>query len=200
VNSGELKKAKSAVRRRVLELRDALTPQERAEKAEAIAARCMDLPEIMSAGVVMAFWTFGSELPTMPVIEALLAGGHEVALPRIVDGDLQARTWRPGEPMTPTRFGALEPEAGRIVPADQVDAVLTPAVAFDRSGYRVGYGGGFYDRFFPTTDAVRIGTGFSVQVVPERLPAGGFDLPVHVVVTEDQVIRPRLEQRFKDGV
>jgi 5-formyltetrahydrofolate cyclo-ligase len=200
VNSAELKKAKKEVRRRVLELRDALTAEERAAKAEAVAARCLDLPEVTSAGVVMAFWTFGSELPTMPLIEALLAGSHEVALPRIVDGNLQVRTWRPGEPMTPTRFGALEPSGGRTVPANQVGAVLTPAVAFDRSGHRVGYGGGFYDRFFPKTDADRIGVGFSLQVVAEDLPGGGFDLPVHVVVTEDEVIRPRLEQRFKDGV
>jgi 5-formyltetrahydrofolate cyclo-ligase len=190
VNSAELKKAKREVRRRVLELRDALTPEERSAKADAVAVRCTDLPEITSAGVVMAFWTFGSELPTMPVIGALLAGGHEVALPRIVDGDLQVRTWRPGEPLTPTPFGALEPEAGAIVPADRVDAVLTPAVAFDRWGRRVGYGGGFYDRLFPKTAAVRIGVGFSVQVVPEKLPSGGFDMPVHLVVTEDEVIRP----------
>jgi 5-formyltetrahydrofolate cyclo-ligase len=138
----------------------------------------------------MAFWTFGSELPTMPLIDALTAAGKQVALPRIVDGDLEARVWRRGDPLTPTMFGAMEPAAGRSVAPEDLDVVLTPAVAFDLSGRRVGYGGGFYDRFFRKTSATRIGVGFSLQVLDEALPAGPFDLPVQIIVTEDAVIRP----------
>lgn len=189
MNSADLKRAKKDVRRRVLEIRDASTPEERAADADVVAARCLDLPELVVAKVVMAFWTFGSELPTMPVIEALLAAGVGVALPRIVDGDLEVRAWGPGDPMTQARFGALEPAGGRIVPPKDVDVVLTPAVAFDRSGRRVGYGGGFYDRFFPKTNAARIGVAMALQVLDHDLPAGPFDLLVHAIVTPDEVIR-----------
>jgi 5-formyltetrahydrofolate cyclo-ligase len=189
VNSADLKRAKKDVRRRVLEIRAASTPEERAANADVVAARCLDLPEVAAAKVVMAFWTFGSELPTMPVIEALLAAGVQVALPRIVDGDLEVRTWEPGDLMTQARFGALEPAGGTIVAPGDVDVVFTPAVAFDRSGRRVGYGGGFYDRFFPKTDAVRVGLAMALQVLDEDLPAGPFDLVVQAIVTEHEVIR-----------
>jgi 5-formyltetrahydrofolate cyclo-ligase len=189
VSGPELKKAKKEVRRRILELRDALPPEARELAARAVAARCIELPEVASAAIVMTFWTFGSELPTMPLIEALLGAGEQVALPRIVDGDIEVRTWRPGDPMTQTRFGALEPAAGILVAPADVDVVLTPAVAFDRRGRRVGYGGGFYDRFFLSTDATRIGVGFALQVVEDDLPAGAFDLRVEAIVTQDEVIR-----------
>ena len=189
MSSAELKKAKRSVRRAVLDLRDATSPEERAVKAAAIAALCLELPDIAAARVVMAFWSFGSEVPTLPIIEALIAAGKEVALPRIADGDLQVRGWAPGDPMTEAPFGALEPAGGRLVPPGELDVVLTPAVAFDRGGRRIGYGGGFYDRFFPKTNAVRVGVAMALQVVDEALPAGHFDLPVQFVVTEDELIR-----------
>lgn len=190
MNSGELKRAKRDVRRQILALRDATTPQHRAEAALMVRDRCMELGEVGASRVAMAFWTFGSELPTLPLMEALVAAGREVALPRIVDGDLQARSWLPGDPMSQTPFGALEPQGGRVVAPEEIDVVFTPAVVFDRSGGRVGYGGGFYDRFFPSTTAVRVGVCLGLQVLDVAVPSGGFDLPVQVIVTEGETIRP----------
>ncbi|MEP7059110.1 MAG: 5-formyltetrahydrofolate cyclo-ligase [Actinomycetota bacterium] len=189
MSSAALKKAKRDVRRRVLGLRERTTPDQRARAAAAVATHCLGLPEVSGANTVLAFWTFGSELPTMPLIEALAGAGKVLALPRIVDGDLEARTWRAGEELSGTPFGAMEPVRGRVVPPTEIEVVFTPAVAFDRQGRRVGYGGGFYDRFLPKTDATRIGIGLALQVVGEPLPAGHFDLPVHAIVTEDGAIR-----------
>lgn len=191
MNSGELKRAKKQIRREVLARRDALTAEERERLGVLVSDRVLALPEVEAARAVMAFWTFGSELPTMPLIEALVARGVRVALPRIVEGDLEPRTWRPGEPTTTTSFGALEPAAGTALDPAEVDVVVTPAVAFDRAGRRVGYGGGFYDRFFPRarSDALRVGAAFAVQLVEGDLPAGHFDLRVHAVVTESETVR-----------
>jgi 5-formyltetrahydrofolate cyclo-ligase len=191
VNSAELKKAKKRIRRQVLAARDGIPPAERLQLAHRVAERFLSLPEVEGARAVMAFWSFGSELPTMPLIESLLARGVVVALPRIVDGDLQPRTWRPGEATIQTRFGALEPVGGEVLAPHDIDVVATPAVAFDRSGRRVGYGGGYYDRFFPATrtDALRAGIGFGVQLLEGDLPGGTFDLRVDVVVTEEEAVR-----------
>jgi 5-formyltetrahydrofolate cyclo-ligase len=191
VNSGQLKRAKKQVRRAVLARRDVLTPRERDRLGALVTERVLALPEVDSVHAVMAFWAFGSELPTMPLIEGLVARGVRVALPRIVDGDLEPRTWRPGEPTTTTSFGALEPSGGEVLGRDEIDVVVTPAVAFDREGRRVGYGGGFYDRFFLRTrpDAFRLGAAFGVQLVDGALPAGHFDLRVHAVVTESETVR-----------
>ena len=191
MNSGQLKRAKKQVRQTVLARRDALSPQERDRLGALVTDRLLALPEVVAAHAVMAFWTFGSELPTMPMIEGLVARGVRVALPRIVDGDLEPRTWRPGEPTTTTTFGAMEPSGGEVLGPWQVDVVVTPAVAFDREGRRVGYGGGFYDRFFPRArpDAFRLGAAFGIQLLDGALPAGHFDLRVHAVVTESETVR-----------
>jgi 5-formyltetrahydrofolate cyclo-ligase len=191
VRSQDLKRAKREVRRRVLAARDALPEAQRDAQAATIAQRLLGLPEVEHARTILAFWSFGSELPTMPLIEAFDARGAIVALPVIVESELEVRTYRPGEPTTATAFGAHEPAGGRRVDPQEIDVVIVPAVAFDRACGRVGYGGGFYDRFLPRTrpDAARIGIGSSVQLVDGDLPAGSFDLRVDLVVTPEQVLR-----------
>ena len=132
-------------------------------------------------------------MDTAPLIDALVARGIRVALPRIVDGDLEPCAYEPGDPVTETTFGALEPSDGERFDPSVLDIVITPAVAFDRSGRRVGYGGGFYDRFFPRIppDALRVGIGFDLQLVDGDLPGGHFDLGLDAVVTESGVLRCR---------
>jgi 5-formyltetrahydrofolate cyclo-ligase len=152
----------------------------------------MALPELATAPTVMAYWSFGSEVPTGALVAVLHARGVRVILPRIEDGGLVPRAYVPGDPTTGTTFGAREPGAGaECVDPAAIDVVITPGLGFDRRGRRVGYGGGFYDRFFRTAapDASRVGLAFAVQVLDDELPAGHADLPVHTVVTEREVIR-----------
>jgi 5-formyltetrahydrofolate cyclo-ligase len=189
VNSAELKRAKRGIRAEVLARRDALDPVDRAAMGELIVARFLGLPELRQPRAVMAFWSFGSEVPMDPLIARLVEAGVTVALPRIVDGHLEPRTWRPGEPVTETHFGAREPEGGSVLAPSEIDVVATPGVAFDRACGRVGYGGGFYDRFLTLTPAVRAAVAFGVQLVDRPLPGGPFDLPVDAIVTETETIR-----------
>lgn len=193
MNSGELKKAKREVRRRIVAERDAMGPAERAAESGAAARTFLDLPQVRRSSIVMAFWSFGSELSTEPLIFGLHERGTTIVLPAIVDGELEARVYAPGDPVEPTPFGAYEPSAGTALDPDRIDVVATPAVAFDRTGRRVGYGGGFYDRFFLRIrrDATRIGLAFDLQVLPDgqELPGGHFDLRVDMVVTGAEVIR-----------
>ena len=197
MNSTELKRAKREVRRRVLPVRDALPPDERTQRALMVGERFLALPEVHGAGVVMAFWSFGSELPTGPLLEDLHRRGKTVALPRIVEGELEVRCYRPGDRVSETAFGAFEPADGRVLDAAEIEVVAVPAVAFDRQGRRVGYGGGYYDRFLPATGAgaTHVGIGYALQLLPagEELPAGHFDRRVDVVVTERETVRCRPE-------
>jgi 5-formyltetrahydrofolate cyclo-ligase len=87
-------------------------------------------------------------------------------------------------------YGIREPRAERmaVVPLDEIDAILIPAVAFDRSGRRVGYGGGYYDRFLlKVPRAARIAAVFACQIVPE-VQADPHDIPIQRIVTENGVI------------
>jgi 5-formyltetrahydrofolate cyclo-ligase len=187
-----LKQAKRALRRSIVERRDALSPSERAERSRRIADRVLGLPEVLEAGTAMAFWSFGSEVETEPVIERLHEAGARVVLPRIEDGEVVAVPYEPGDAVAATHFGAMEPSGPEVVSAEEVDVVLTPGVAFDRRGGRIGYGGGFYDRFLPRTrpGVPAIAIAFALQVVDE-VPQGGGDRRVDAVVTEDEVIRCR---------
>lgn len=195
LNSAELKRAKRDVRRRVLAERDALSLAQRTRLAQAATERFFSLPELSRAKTVLAFWSFGSELSTAPLIAGLHDRGAVVALPRIVDGELEARSYRPGDPVTPTTFGAFEPDAGTVLDPTEIDVIAVPAVAFDRDGRRVGYGGGFYDRFLLKTrrDATRAGIAYGMQLLAPglELPDGHFDLRVDLVITEAETLRCR---------
>ena len=191
MNSAELKRAKRRVRSEVLAARDDLPVPERDARSASIAERVMSLPELSGAPLVMVFWSFGSEVDTGPLIDMLISGGARLALPRIVDDDLEVRAFVPGDPVSATRFGAFEPTGGDVLDPSRVDVIVAPGVAFDRHGRRVGYGGGFYDRLFRRTrpDALRVGIGFDLQFLHDALPAGHFDLPLDVVVTEARTVR-----------
>lgn len=192
MSGADLKREKRATRRRILAARDEMLGADREGRSARIAERVVSLPEVERASTVMAFWSFGSEPDTSPLIERLHARGVRVVLPRIVDGDLEPRAFAPGDPVTVTSFGACEPADGDVVDPATIDVVVTPGVAFDRSGRRVGYGGGFYDRFFPKTrqDTARLAIAFDIQVVDDDLPNGHFDLRVDAIVTESGVVRP----------
>jgi 5-formyltetrahydrofolate cyclo-ligase len=190
--SHRLKQDKRALRRAVLAERDALSGAERAGRSEAIAGRLLYLDEVAGAGAVLAFWSFGSEVDTAPLLERLRSRGTTVALPRTRDGDIVPVIWTPGSSMTETSFGSREPTDGRVLQALELDLIVVPGVAFDRSCRRVGYGGGFYDRLLARTrdGAAAVAIAFGVQVVDE-VPTGPLDRPVDAIVTEDDVIRCR---------
>jgi 5-formyltetrahydrofolate cyclo-ligase len=87
------------------------------------------------------------------------------------------------------RFGLLEPErdVGLMVEPDDLDLVIVPGVAFDRRGNRLGFGGGYYDRFFERCNATRVGLAYAFQVVDD-IPAEDHDVKIDWLVTEDEVI------------
>ncbi len=136
MNSGALKRAKRQIRRTVLEERDALSSGVRAEWGERIAGRAVELPEVRDARAVMLFSSFGSEVPTGPLIERLRERGIVVALPRIEDGELVPVAYAPGDPVRATSFGAVEPIGVNGLEPASLDVVGVPGVAFDRLGGR----------------------------------------------------------------
>jgi 5-formyltetrahydrofolate cyclo-ligase len=185
VSSDDLKRRKRALRRKVGARRDAMPPEERERLGQAVARNLLALPEVRQASTVMAFSSFGSEVDSGPIIEQLARDGRRVVLPRVEGRTIVPVGYRSGDPVKPSSFGALEPAAGEPVGPEEIDVVVVPGLAFDRRGHRVGYGGGFYDRFLGRLrpDALTVGICFSVQVVDE-VPHGRGDRPVDLVVTE----------------
>jgi 5-formyltetrahydrofolate cyclo-ligase len=169
--------------------RAAIDPRDRARLTGELERRLLALPEVAGAGTILLFYSFGSEVETSGVAEHVHRAGRRLLLPYLEAGAIEAAEVRPGDPLTPSTYGPKEPSRRVAVEAGEVDLVITPGLAFDRRGRRLGYGGGYYDRYLARLrpDAVRVGIGFSVQVVDD-VPAGRTDERVHMVVTDAEVI------------
>jgi 5-formyltetrahydrofolate cyclo-ligase len=189
MSSANLKRDKRRVRNAVRAERDAVPTDVREERAARVIERFLDVPEVQRARTVMLFSSFGSEVPTGSLIERLQRKGVVVALPRIEGAALVPVPYAPGDPTTTTPFGAEEPVGGTPLDPSSIDVIGVPGVAFDRRGARIGYGGGYYDRFLRGLRAFTVGLVFGLQVLDEDLPAGRFDLPVDAIVTEEETIR-----------
>jgi len=184
-----LARRKAALRARMKERRAALTAEARAAAGERVAQRLFDLPSIRNARTVLSFSSFGSEVPTDALTSRLGEAGRRVLLPYLEGREIQAASVTAGDRLVPTSYGPMEPATRVAVDPGEAQVVLVPGLAFDRRGYRVGYGGGHYDRYLRrlAPDAVRIGIAFDEQLVPS-VPHGGEDEPVDVIVTDRRVI------------
>lgn len=190
MRSHELKRAKRDVRRAVLAARDAMPAEERDAAGIAVATTLLDAFPVGPGQLVMAYWAFGSEVPTGPLMERVREAGATVALPRIDGSRLRIVAYHPGDRLTATSFGAMEPADGDDLDPAAVSLIATPGAAFDPDGRRIGYGGGFYDRLFPrATRAVRVGIAYDLQVLDPPLPEGHIDLRVHAICTPTRTIR-----------
>ncbi len=125
------------------------------------------------------YLSFGSEVSTKALVRSLLCAGKRVCVPRIFGGEMAAAplTGR----LARSAYGFLQPAGGEDAPCD---VVFAPLLAADERGYRLGYGGGYYDRYFAAhPEALRVGLAYAGQAV-EVLPHGEGDLPLDALVTE----------------
>ncbi len=142
----EVKAWRRAERQRLIALRQAAPPGERHERSRAIEAALRGWwLEAWPGAVLGVYWPFQAEFDPRPLIEWLTAAGSAVALPVVIDkrGPLEYRAWRPGEPLVDGVWGIPIPQKPDVV---LPQAVLAPLVGFDRDCYRLGYGGGYFDR------------------------------------------------------
>jgi len=164
-----------------------------------IRERLLSLDHVHDARSVMLYLPARGEVDTWPLLDHFWQRGCEILLPRCRDNtpgimDAYAVTCR--ENLGPGCFGLIEPRAdlARPVPAPQPEVILVPALAYDRQGYRLGFGGGYYDRFLPalTVRPLLIGPAYAFQLL-ERLPCEPWDQPVDLVVTPDTTLHARAE-------
>jgi 5-formyltetrahydrofolate cyclo-ligase len=185
---------KAALRRSILSRRDAMSAGERTQASVAITRYLLDLPALESARTVLAYLSFGSEYDTGGFVEALLAQGKRLMLPRVDRPNRRLELFFVSDPSSqtaPATWGIHEPLRDRCPPASREDAglVLVPGVAFTPRGDRLGYGGGFYDRLlggWPARPPVVAGA-FGVQVL-DSLPMGPDDVRIDAVVTEQGLL------------
>ncbi len=185
-----LAEAKKRCRRLAMERRAAAAAQA-PEAGAALSARLRKAVALPAGAVVSAFWPLEGEIDTRPLMRDLVSRGHVVVLP-VMQGagrPLLFRAWAPGDSLVAAEFGTREPQPDR--PALVPEVLLVPLLAFDRRGYRLGYGGGFYDRTLQELRArgprLCIGIAYAGQELPE-VPHDGNDQRLDWVVTEREAI------------
>jgi 5-formyltetrahydrofolate cyclo-ligase len=183
---------KPSLRARLLAVRKARPADVVESASRAIAQRVLDLPEPGAVRVVALYQALPYEVSTRALWRALAARGLRTVFPRMVKGSrlLVFGAADGDDDLQPGPMGIREPRPGRDVELADIDLFFVPGVAYDRSGFRLGYGGGYYDTTLARArdDALRIGLCFDEELV-ERLPAEAHDAPVDAVVTEARTIR-----------
>lgn len=181
------KAEKARLRRLARAARRRIPAARRRAAAIAVADHAPDIARLARRGTVSCFSTFGDELDTAPLIAALDRLGCRLALPVVVapGRPLEFRRWKPGDPTEAGAYGIRQPLSS--APVEEPRVFLVPLLAFDRRGYRVGYGGGFYDRTLAAARADRriatIGLCHAIQEVA-RVPVGRYDQPLDYALTE----------------
>jgi len=188
---------KSELRRHSLARRDLISHEEAKQIAGGIALRGAALVEDIAARagfidpVVSVYWPIRSELNTRLLIDALSAKGRRVALPvmHAVRHPLAFRLFAPGDDLAKGPFGLSEPTADK--PELDPDIILAPLAAFDRRGFRLGYGGGIYDATLhalrPRKKIVVIGLAYACQEA-EAIPTEPHDQKLDYILTERETI------------
>jgi 5-formyltetrahydrofolate cyclo-ligase len=136
--------------------------------------------------MVGGFWPIGSEIDVRPALARLRALGARIALPETTPrgSPLRFRLWDEGAPLLPGRYGTLHPDGAEVEPG----LLLVPLLAFDRRGFRLGYGGGYYDRTIAGWPGVcAIGCAYAAQEVP-HVPTEQHDRVLPAIATERGVI------------
>jgi len=187
VRAEELAEAKRTLRKAMGEIRAGLQADHGTDARERLRDTGLGFLDPGLSGTVSGFYPYGSEIDCTGLLERLSGAGWVTALPVVLGParPLEFRPWRPGEPLETGAWSIPVPgeTAGSVVP----DVLLVPLLAFDRQGYRLGYGGGFYDRTLGRLRAEKpvlaIGVAFAGQEV-EAVPHGDHDQPLDWMLTE----------------
>ena len=142
--------------------------------------------EMKGAGTRLTFFiylSYSREAPTDRLIERLILDGHKVCCPRIDNGEMYAVEY--GEDFTLSNYGIREPLGEHF--AGEIDIAVIPFLAVDKQGNRLGYGGGYYDRYLRTSRARRVAFGYHFQIA-SKVPCEAWDEKMDVIVTDEDIL------------
>jgi 5-formyltetrahydrofolate cyclo-ligase len=200
-----MRELKNSIRQILRQRKEAMTPENRLEKSKRVCDHILTL--IQDGETVMVYTSKEKEVNTKPLITKLFENGNPVIVPIIVKDDISLRLsyLRDFSVLVPSTFGVPEPIGNEILATgENVDTIILPMLGFDRTGGRMGYGAGYYDRFLAKNQKVRkIGIAFACQEY-DNLPVDGNDIPMDYIITEDGIVYSKGsescgDQRYKDS-
>lgn len=176
---------KREIRKRVFALRKQYTDEQIMQMSHIVAEKVAAQKAFADAEQIYAYVDYNHEVSTRPIIEAAWKAGKQVAVPKVVGKDMVFYQLESYDQLEEGYFGIPEPARGTIVDWEN-PLMIMPGVAFDKQKHRVGYGGGFYDRFLETHHIPTIAVAFSFQIM-EEVPVEPTDILPGAIVTELEI-------------
>ena len=167
------------------EVRGGISPKDRAAKSRVICEKFLSLPRYKNAETVMIYMNIGSEPETRLIAEAVLRSGKRLAVPKCAatENEIFPCIIENLDCLAEGKCRIPEPKETRVCDKSEIDIAAVPALAFDRQGFRLGYGGGYYDRFLSGFGGFSAGLCFS-ECLTDELPRGEFDRRTDTVLTD----------------
>lgn len=187
----DLRVYKKDIRTQMRAIRRDMSPETATAKNEAIFRRICVMDEYRYARTLVTYVSKELEVDTIHLIQHALNQGKRVAVPRCVENTrvMNMHFIRSLDDLEAGSYGILEPSPSAPVLHRTRDAIaIVPAFCNDLSGYRIGYGGGYYDRYLYNFQGVKVGVNYTECVKP-RLINGRYDVPVDILVTDQSIIR-----------
>ena len=174
---------KSLLRKEIREKKAALTPEQIEKASLDLTEQFCSHPLYKEAKTVFAYLSYNQEVRTESLIRRAWAHGKAVAVPKIIDGEMVFLRLEEGDPVEEGYKGIPEP-VKEIPLRDPTALVLLPGLAFDPQGHRLGYGGGFYDRFLSSEPHPTVALCFDFQMY-DLLDTETHDIPADVVLSAE---------------
>ncbi len=178
---------KAALRKYLLEKRDATSAELRNISSEMIHQNLMQITSFTNSQNIACYFPIGSEVDTHDIMLDILQQNKNLLLPRIVNDNLEFYIVENLEKLEKGSFEIMEPKDS-CKKAEKINCVLIPTVGVSTSGVRLGYGRGYYDRFLSSTNAVKISLTYSKQIV-KSIPSESHDIKIDWIITEDKTVK-----------
>jgi 5-formyltetrahydrofolate cyclo-ligase len=178
---------KAALRKHLLEKRDAISADLREISSDKICQNLKQIDLFNSSQNIASYFPIGSEVNTNHIMLDILEQGKNLLLPKVIEDNLEFYAVPNLEQLEKGSFDIMEPKDS-CKKAERIDCVLVPTVGISKSGTRLGYGNGYYDKFLSTTNAVKISLTYSKQIV-KSIPSNTYDIKIDWIVTENKIIK-----------
>jgi len=182
---------KDKLRKELMKVKNNLSKSEVLKKSNLIKKRLFKMNEFKQASTIQFYISYDNEVHTHDMIKESMSNRKKIVVP-VTDKEKkklilsELKNWND---LTHGAYNILEPRRERMIEVslDSIDLILVPGIGFDKHGYRIGHGGGYYDKLLESATAQSIGLAFHLQII-DKINVEEHDVPVHKIVTEKEVI------------
>ena len=178
---------KSALRKHLLERRDATSSELRDIVSEKIHENLKKISSYTNSQNIACYFPIGSEIDTHNIMLGVLEQDKKMLLPKITENNMEFYIVPDLEKLEKGRFDIMEPKDS-CKKAGNIDCILIPTIGISKSGDRLGYGRGYYDKFLSSTNAMKISLTYSKQII-KSIPIDTHDIKIDLIITEDEIIK-----------